>query len=150
MPQDSQDLNQDKAKTTAHKIRERFFGSVSDPQEAPQSQVQILVPAAAERVEPPTKEIRDSLASLPHHPGFAWLMKKFAFQRTVLDSTLRSQKHADLRAVDALQNLSFALNWVQAQVDQETGRQKPETRPTTSYETELFEKVKANINVLTD
>lgn len=144
MPSDSQDSNQAKAK---RKIWERFdFLNPPDPEKAPQLVVVEL--PALQRPEAPNSELRAALTALPFNVAFDYLMKKFRFQRAVIDSQLKGQRHKTLEDVHALQAQSAALAWLEAQVKFETQQQEREKLPATPHELELFEQIKNSQSVL--
>jgi|ERR1051326_9588906 hypothetical protein len=137
MPQDSQESNPVKAK---------FWSLFSDPKESPRPLV-IEVPVAS-RPEPPNPDVRLAIISLQHNIGFQYLMKKFQFQKAVLDARLRSTKHKSLEEVQILQAGIAASDWLKAEVDFETKQQAPEQKKVSSYEQQLFDEINRNINVL--
>lgn len=116
-----------------------------DPKEAPLLIVEV---PALQRPEAPTKEIRDALSVLPHNIGFAYLMKKFAFQRAIVDAQLRGQRQKSFEDFTALQAQSAALGWVESQVRFETSQKEREKTPATPVEVELFQQVLAAQEVL--
>jgi hypothetical protein len=117
-----------------------------DPLKAPQPL--IVEVEGAQRLEPPTPEVRESIIGLQYNPGYQYLSKKRRFQRAVLEARLKTQKHSDLREVDLLQGGIGWLNWIEAQEGFEVGRKERETKPASSYEQELFEKINSNFTVL--
>lgn len=145
MPQDSQDSNPDKAK----RIWERFdFLNPPDPKEAPKDRLVVVELPLLQRPEPPDTELKAALAALPFNVAFDYLMKKFRFQRAVIDSQLKGTRHKTLEDVQALQAQSAALAWLEAQVRFETQQQERERKPATPHEIELFNQIRDTQNVL--
>jgi hypothetical protein len=144
MSQDSQDSNQAKART----LWERFF-IPPDPKESPQQTLVVEVDRG-QRPEVPGKDLRESIIALKLHPGFDYLLRKLRFQRAYLEAKLRSEHHKEIREVDFLQSGIGWLNWLESQINFETGK-KDASEPTqpVSYERKLFEEVNRSINALT-
>lgn len=133
-------------KSNSRKLVDKLFG-VNDPKEAPQVPLVIEV-APLQRPLPPTPEVRSVLVSLPLNIGFDYLMKKFRFQRVILEAQLKGQKHATLEDVNTLQAYLSALAWVEAQVKLETQQQEMKKDPVTPYEQQLFNEINSQFNVV--
>lgn len=74
----------------------------------------------------PIVEDENVILSLADHPGFHMLMQRFKRQKDYVDSTLRSAKHEDIRAVDALQIWSQALTFCEDTIHKlTTKRERP-------------------------
>jgi len=67
-----------------------------------------------------SEELRASVKTLAHHPGFLAVIDKLRVQRATLQSQLTSSFHKDLRQVDYLQAGIFWLSWVEKVVNQTT------------------------------
>jgi hypothetical protein len=119
-----------------------------DPKEAPREKPIVIEVPVASRVDAPSTEIRQALALLPFRPEFDYLMRKFRFQKAVIQSQLNSQSHKTLDDANKLQALIAALSWLETQVKFETQQQEAKKTPTTPYEVELFNQIRDSINVL--
>ena len=87
-------------------------------------------------------EDEDSIRALAVHPGFVALMNRLKLQRAVLQTTLDTKKHSDIRVVDDLQNglkwLDYLQNEVNKAVSKKAEAKAVAVRPTEQQE---FDKV---------
>lgn len=54
-----------------------------------------------------TSDVKESLASLKHHPGFVFLIGKLALQRKYFEAQLHTGKHSG----DDVAHLQAAIHW---------------------------------------
>src|SRR5574337_295318 len=60
-----------------------------------------------------TPEVKESIRSLKHNPGFQYLLNKLSLQREFMRKTLEEEAHVDIRKVDRLQNGIYWSNWLE-------------------------------------
>lgn len=70
----------------------------------------------------PMVEDEESIRSLATHPGFVALMNRLKLQRAVLQTTLDTKKHSDIRVVDDLQAGLKWLDYLQSEVNRTVNR----------------------------
>jgi hypothetical protein len=70
----------------------------------------------------PMVEDEESIRSLATHPGFVALMNRLKLQRSVLQTTLDTKKHSDIRVVDDLQAGLKWLDYLQGEVNRTVSR----------------------------
>lgn len=92
-----------------------------------------------------TKETRDSVATLMHHPGFLALVERLALQRSMLESKLAREYRKDLRENDWLQAGVFWLDYISTVMDQATATPRTAQRDAMEEELEAFKAIDATI-----
>ena len=89
----------------------------------------------------PDKGVLESLAGLENHPGFQFLLQRLDLAAAYLDSRLRTERHADIRAVDTIQQGIAWCNWVKQQVIAAQPKMRTEVRQAEDYEEALFKEL---------
>ncbi len=82
-----------------------------------------------------TKETKDAVGTLAHHPGFIALIDRLNLQKQMLESKCSKEFHKDLREADYLQAGVFWLGYVQELVMKATKLSAP--APTDAFDEEL-------------
>jgi hypothetical protein len=72
------------------------------------------------------KEIREVISTLSSHAGFIYLTDRLNRMNAAIDSKLKSERHADMRAVDFLQAGIYWTQWLQGEVARATQGKQPE------------------------
>lgn len=67
-----------------------------------------------------SEEMRASIATLPSHPGFQYLLKKLAVQHAALRGKLDFERHTSLAEVDFLQAGLFWSAWLDTECKRAT------------------------------
>jgi hypothetical protein len=84
------------------------------------------------------KESKDAVSTLQSHPGFLALLDKLKLQRGIIENTLKSTRHQDIRAVDFLQSGIYWAGWLQREVEATTLK-----GPTKQYKDPMQEELEA-------
>ena len=85
--------------------------------------------------------------TLPSHPGFLMILDKLRNEQAVLIAALRSTKHADIRAVDNLQNGIYWTGYLEDTINKITvKRQKPQSVVVESSIEADFKRILAQIS----
>ncbi len=82
-----------------------------------------------------TKETKESVGTLAHHPGFIALVDRLSLQKQMLENKCSHEYHKDLREADYLQAGVFWLGYVQELVNKAT-KLLPQA-PADAYDEEL-------------
>lgn len=94
-----------------------------------------------------TPDSVSAVASLRHHAGFNWLLRKLKYQAARLDQELRSRRHEDIRDVDFLQSGIQWCNWLQQQLD--IAHEKfLNMRPATNQEQMFFNDIESAVELI--
>lgn len=101
-----------------------------------------------DRPEPITPELRESLTTLKFHPGFNYIMKRYRFQRAVLEAKLKTERHETLRDAEVLQVGISWMNWIEQQINVEIQKTAPVPAQPTNYEQVLFDQSRAALHVI--
>jgi bacterioferritin (cytochrome b1) len=64
-----------------------------------------------------TPESEASILNLHGNPGFTALMDRIRVQKSVLEATLKNERHPDIRVVDHLQSGIYWLTYLEKYVD---------------------------------
>lgn len=67
----------------------------------------ICIESDTPRLPEVTSDVKESLASLKHHPGFVFLMSKLALQRRYFEAQLHTGRHVG----DDVPHLQAAIHW---------------------------------------
>lgn len=103
------------------------------------------------RTVPENDEADSTIANLQHHPGFLRLIAKLKNQRSLLETTLKRTRHADIREVDFLQSGIFWANWLEAETDKHVfNKPKSTPAPALEIEREAFERAQAMLDIVGD
>lgn len=81
------------------------------------------------------KDVLESIATLNHHPGFLYLVKKLELQAGLLKSKLNGERHKDLEAVQFLQAGIFWSGFFQREANAAMSR--PTERQVDPFEEEM-------------
>lgn len=88
-----------------------------------------------------SKEIKESLAALPGHPGFEYLLNRLKFEQAVLATKLKNERHESMRDVEFLQSGIFWTNWLRGQLDKVVFRPEPRAFDALPDETVLLDEL---------
>lgn len=64
-----------------------------------------------------TPETDRAIVNLHGNPGFNALMDRLRVQKSVLEATLKNERHPDIRVVDHLQSGIYWLSYLEKEVD---------------------------------
>lgn len=97
-----------------------------------------------------TPEVKESIRSLKHNPGFQYLLNKLSLQREFMRKTLEEEAHVDIRKVDRLQNGIYWSNWLERQVNEinATPVASIPARQLRKSEMDLLEEIRQNITLV--
>ena len=90
-----------------------------------------------------------AVVTLREHPGFNYLLAKLRLQRSLLQASLGTKRHKDIRDVEFLQSGIVWCGWLQEQLEKAIEiSTKPAPRPAKPYELDAFEQLHRLIDVV--
>lgn len=92
------------------------------------------------------QELRESILTLPYHPGFDYIIKKFRMQRALLEHKLKNERFSSISDVEFLQSGIYWLDWLDNQIRFLTKIPAPPPRDINEAEKEVFDALAANIH----
>lgn len=92
-----------------------------------------------------SEEMRASIATLPSHPGFQYLIKKLALQHAQLRSKMDFERHTDLREVDFLQSGLYWSAWLDNEVKRTTVKYTAQRIDPMADELQAFQEIDSQI-----
>lgn len=73
---------------------------------------QVVEVEAPRKPQAITEDLKQSVLSLSHHPGFMYLLTRLRYERSLLETTLKRTRHTDIREVDFLQSGIAWAGWL--------------------------------------
>lgn len=90
-----------------------------------------------------------SVATLSAHPGFLFLTAKMRLQRSLLETTLKKSRHAELKDVEMLQSGIFWLSWMEEQVNRDVHKASaPKPQPAFEVEEAAFREAQKQLELI--